>query len=110
MKRIVVIDNVSAYTAFQAESEITSDKLSQVVHRRRQLKSSRLMLLLTACFMAIYFADVVAGAYWKAAFLSNVAAVLALVLASVCFTFAIVELERREKANSAKNKLSDTLE
>lgn len=68
------------------------------------------MLLLTCCFLAIYFADVVAGAYWKAAFLSDIAAVLALVSASVCFTFAIVELERREKASSTENTLSDTLE
>ncbi len=74
------------------------------------MQNSRLMLLLTFCFFSIYSADVVVGAYLKAAFLSDVAAVVMLVLASVCFTVAIVELERREKAKPVDDTHSDTLE
>lgn len=71
---------------------------------------SRLMLILTICFFSIYSANVVAGAYFETAFLSDVMSVVMLVLASVCFTVAIVELERREKALSVDDTNSDTLE
>ena len=68
------------------------------------------MLLLTVCFFAIYIADVIAGALWNAAFLSNVASVLLLILTSVCFTVAIISLERRERENTLDEKSSETLE
>lgn len=103
MKRTVVINNASAYTAIQAQPANTFGWLFLIVHRRRQLKNSGFMLLLTVCFFCIYSADVVAGAYFRAAFLSDIAAVLMLVMASVCFTVAIVELERRDKANTAND-------
>jgi len=74
------------------------------------LKNSGLMLLLTFCFFSVYFADVVAGAYFRAAFLSDVVAVVMLVLASVCFTVAIVELERREKAKPVGDNTAEPLE
>lgn len=68
------------------------------------------MLLLTVCFFAIYIADVIAGALWNAAFLSNVVSVLLLILTSVCFTVAIISLERRERENTLDEKSSETLE
>ena len=68
------------------------------------------MLLLTFCFFSVYSADVIAGAYYRAAFLSDVAAVLMLVLASVCFTVAIVELERRDQAKPVDDSNSEPLE
>lgn len=74
------------------------------------MNNSRLMLLLTVCFFAIYIADVIAGALWNAAFLSNVVSVLLLILTSVCFTVAIISLERRERENTLDEKSSETLE
>ncbi len=74
------------------------------------MKNSGLMLILTACFFSVYFVDVIAGAYFRAAFLSDVVAVVMLVLASVCFTVAIVELERREQANSMDDNSAEPLE
>jgi hypothetical protein len=68
------------------------------------------MLLLTVCFFSIYMADVIAGALWKAAFLSNVASVLLLILTSVCFTAVIITLERRESEHTVDEKSSETLE
>ena len=68
------------------------------------------MLLLTVCFFAVYIADVIAGALWNAAFLSNVASVLLLISTSVCFTVAIISLERRERENTLDEKSSETLE
>ncbi|MGQ7844496.1 hypothetical protein ACUNV4_08475 [Granulosicoccus sp. 3-233] len=74
------------------------------------MKNSGLMLFLTACFFSVYMADVVAGAYFRAAFLSDVAAVVTLGLASVFFTVAIVELERRERAVSGNDDIAEPLE
>lgn len=110
MKRIVVNRNASAYTITQAQLGGITDWLFPSTHRSWQLNNSRLMLLLTLCFFSVYCADVIAGAYWKSAFLSDVAAFVMLVMASVCFTVAIVELERRDKATPVDDKNTDTLE
>lgn len=74
------------------------------------MNNSRLMLLLASCFFSVYIADVIAGAVWRAAFLSNVGSVLLLILSSVCFTVAIIGLERRERENTLDEKSSETLE
>lgn len=74
------------------------------------MNNSRLMLLLTVCFFGVYLADVMAGALWNAAFLSNVGSVLLLILTSVCFTVAIISLERREREDTLAEKSSETLE
>ena len=74
------------------------------------MNKSHQMLLLTLCLFCIYFADVVTGALWDASFLSNVASLLLLLLTCVCFTLAIVGLEKREKLNSVTEKSSQNLE
>ena len=74
------------------------------------MRNSGLMLLLTACSFSVYLIDVVAGAYFRAASLSDVAAVVMLALASVFFTIAIVELERRAVADAAIDNTAEPLE
>lgn len=68
------------------------------------------MLFLSAGLIALFFADVIAGAYFRAAFLSDVAAVLTLAMSSIAFTIAIVNQEREQRAGADGSHDSDTTE
>lgn len=54
-------------------------------------------LIATAAVFAVFFANVVAGAFWNARFLSDVQEMLMLVLTSLLFVVAIALFEKSER-------------
>ena len=61
------------------------------------MNRNHLVMFVTLCLFGVYVFDVVSGALWDTAFLSDVVAVILLVLTAVSFTAAILGFERTEK-------------
>lgn len=63
---------------------------------------SKVSLLATLCIFLVFLANVLAGAFWNARFLSDVGEMLALVLTSVTFVIAIVLSEQNTQQKAQK--------
>lgn len=70
------------------------------------MNRNQLMSFVTLCLFGIYIFDVVSGALWDTAFLSDVASAILLVLTSVCFTSVILGFEQNEKDKTTPPKTS----
>lgn len=70
------------------------------------MNRNHLLSIITFCLFGIYVYDVVSGALWDAAFLSDVASAILLVLTSVFFTAVILGYEKSEKEKTTPQKPS----
>ena len=63
---------------------------------------SKVSLAATLCVFLVFLANVLAGAFWNARFLSDVGEMVTLVLTSVIFVIAIILSEQRAKQKAQK--------
>ena len=64
---------------------------------------SKVSLVATLCIFTVFLANVLAGAFWNARFLSDVGEMLTLVLTSAFFVIAIILSEQRAQQKAQKN-------
>lgn len=60
-------------------------------------RAGKIFLIATAIAFAIFFANVMAGAFWNARFLSDIQEMLMLSLTSLLFVVAMILFEQSEK-------------
>ena len=63
---------------------------------------SKVSLVATLCIFVVFLANVLAGAFWNARFLSDVGEMLTLVLTSAFFVIAIILSEQRAQQKAQK--------